>query len=111
MALLKTEDFTPVLLLLTDNEPNAAYDALINIITKAYNKAFSLIGFVKSNCRTLKNCSITKGLLKSYNKKNNLYLKYTENPSEINKHEFIVFRNKFKSIKNKAVQKSSLHYG
>ena len=45
---------------------------------------------------------MTAGLLKSSKKKASLYLKYIKNPNAYNKNKFIVYRNKFKTIRVKA---------
>jgi hypothetical protein len=47
---------------------------------------------------------MTKGLLKSCRKKNNLYLKYIKKPTQNNKAKFTAYRNKFKAIKTKSIQ-------
>lgn len=103
-TLLQQIDFSSVLLLCNDNEPNIAYDTFLNLIKGAYNKAFPLIQLNKKNRHSFKNPWMTKGLLKSCNKKNKLYQLYIKNPTKTNKDKFTVYRNKFKTIKNKMIQ-------
>jgi exonuclease III len=102
--LLAQMDFTPVSILCRANEPNKAYDSFIDMLSKTYNKAFPLYQLNKRDHRTFKNPWMTKGLLKSCNKKTKLYLKYIKNPTMINKNKFTTYRNKFKTIKIKAMQ-------
>ena len=64
---------TQVSCLCNENDPNAAYDTFFDKITKAYNKAFPVIQVGKKNHRTFKNPWMTKGLLKSCNKKHKLH--------------------------------------
>ena len=50
---------------------------------------------------------VTKGLLKSINKKNNLYKKYLKNPSDRNLQSFKTYRNKLNMLIRKSKRR---HY-
>src|SRR5687767_12217753 len=68
-TLLSQTDFTPVSLLCKEQKPNIAYDTFLDMLTKTYDKAFPLIQFNKKEHRTFKNPWMTKGLLKSCDKR------------------------------------------
>jgi len=97
-SLLAQCDFTLVSNLCQLNQPNEAYNIFIDLLKSAFIKAFPLIKCKKKDHRYSKCPWMTKGLLKSCNKKTKLYQKFIKNPSEANRIRFVSYRNKFKTV-------------
>ena len=77
-----------------DEDPNMAYNNFIDEYSRVYNACFPL-KTIKG--KLLNNCSspwITPGLLKSINKKNRLYKKFTRSPPLSNERKYKTYKNK-----------------
>lgn len=97
-------DYTPVLLQCEESDSNNAYESFLIRYSDAYNLAFPLRTINYKKYQTPRCPWMTPGLVKSCNKKNNLYKKYIKTPTEANKTRFTTYRNRFKRIKVKAKQ-------
>ncbi len=84
------------------NNTETAYNMFMNKFSAIFDKYFPLKMFKYSKSKTPRQEWITKGLIKSCNKKSVLYKKYKLNPTEGNKARFISYRNKLKSLLRKA---------
>jgi hypothetical protein len=78
-----------------NGETNKAYDLFLTQYKNTYEKAFPKICTKRKNGSSFNQPWMTKGLLKSSRKKEQLYLKYVKNPTLSNKNKFTVYRNKF----------------
>ena len=83
-------------------DPSAAYDSFLKIYSEAFNKHFPERATKKRSCNAPLSEWMTKGLLRSCNKKSRLYkkLKITNSPFDTEK--YITYRNKLKTIIGKA---------
>ena len=75
------------------NDPEAAYDSFLKKFKDIYNSSFPLKK-VKTIKLNLKKPWVSKGLLKSINRKNNLYKKYLNNPCIENECTYRRYKNK-----------------
>ena len=81
-----------------DEDPSMAYNNFIDEYSRVYNACFPL-KVIKG--KLLNNCSspwITPGLLKSINKKNRLYKKFTRSPSLSNERKYKTYKNKLNHL-------------
>ena len=76
--------------------PNTAYDALINEITHSMDSTIPE-RYIKQGDTEQKSW-LTKGILKSINKKNKLYKRFIKNPSSVNKETYSKYRNKLTQV-------------
>ena len=87
------------------NDPNAAYDLFYAIYEEHFNKCFPL-KTIKLNTKYVpQNEWMTRGLLRSCNKRSMLFKKFKNGGTEHDKKTYIKYRNKLKSILKKT-QKS-----
>jgi len=84
------------------DDVSAAYDQFDLIIKKAYNTELFTKKTNKIYSKNFKHPWMTHGLLKSAGKKAKLHTTLIKNPSLINKENFTIYRNKFKTLKKKA---------
>lgn len=84
------------------DDPSVAYDCFFNIYRDAFDLHFPEKIIKCSNKMTPKNEWMTKGLMKSCIKKSKLYKIYKQKCSPENKKRYIEYRNKLKSLLNKA---------
>ena len=101
-SLLNEINWTEITAACANEDANMAYNKFIVNYKNAYNKAFPLYSPTKSRKRQNNQPWMTSGLLNSCKKKNKLYLKFIKQPNETNKKNFIIYRNKFKTLKKKA---------
>ena len=100
--LLAEIDWTPISISCQKNDPNLAYNNFIDLVKEAYNHAFPLVSRKRKSDLVFKQPWMTKALLKSCRKRAKLYLKFVKQPNDINKRNFVTYRNKFKSLRIKA---------
>jgi len=89
-------------MLISDGDINTAYNLFLTQYKNVYDKSFPQNSGKNRSKLIIKKPWMTRGLLKSIKKKEQLYLKYIKNPSEINRNKFVTYRNKFKTIRVKA---------
>jgi hypothetical protein len=100
--LLSGQDWTAVTEQCNNGDVNRAYTTFITQYKSVYDKSFPVSSRKIRSKQTIKNPWMTRGLLKSSKKKEQLYLKFIKNPSEFNRNKFVTYRNKFKTVRIKA---------
>ena len=70
------------------NDPNTSFNNFMHILTNALNECIPLIKCKPNPKRQLRNPWITKSLLRSINRKNNLYYKYRANPTSKSREKY-----------------------
>lgn len=92
--------------ILSDVNPQADTNALFKTFMLVFNKLFNdhfppkIVKFCRK--KTPRSDWITKGLIKSCNKKSSLYKAYRKNPTTENKNKYVRYRNNLKSLLRKA---------
>lgn len=103
-SMLCNTDWSPVLNLCEDNEPDSSYNEFVKIFKSAYNEAFPLRPPRATKKNTFHQPWMTRGLLKSTKTKQNLYKKFIKYPTIENKSIFNNYRNKYKLIRIRTEQ-------
>ena len=71
-----------------------AFDAFMNLVSSKMNSCFPIIQKKRSNYKKIPRCPwITSGILRSINRKNNLYLKSIAKPCDKNKKKYSEYKN------------------
>ena len=83
-------------------EVSKGYQSFINVYSEVYNRCFPIAPHRTKHYR-FKKPWMTPGLLKSCYKKSNLYKKFLKDPSADNKSKFILYRNRFKRVKDETI--------
>ena len=81
-------------------DPNEAYKTFLNVFNNLYEIAFPKMK-IKVNSKTQFSPWITRGILKSSKRKQNLYEKFLKN-KHVNKENYNTFARLFESIKQKS---------
>jgi hypothetical protein len=82
---------------LNKSSANESYDVFINKFTNLYDKHFPKVR-KKINKRKESKPWITAGIIKSIKTRNKLYIKFIKNPCELNKTNYVKYRNKLTSL-------------
>ena len=82
--------------------PSDCYSSFISKFLEVFNQFFPNRTFKFSKKKYPRHEWMTKGLIKSCNKKSRLYKKFRQDPSLLNKTKYVIFRNKLKSLLVKA---------
>lgn len=84
------------------NNPTIAFTTFSNEYKHIFNTFFPEKVAKRSNKMTPRHEWMTKGLIKSCNRKSKLYKTYRQNSTTENKHRYITYRNRLKSLLKKA---------
>jgi len=87
-----------------ESDPTVAYEYFYSQFKAIFNRSFPEKTTKLSYRNTPRQPWMTKGLLKSCNKKTNLFKTYCQTQSIQSKNRYITYRNKFNSILHKAKQ-------
>ena len=78
---------------LTANDVDTSYNKFMNIFVNSFNECIPLVQCKSNNKRKPRNPWVTKALLRSINRKNNLYYKYRTNPSDKTRDKYVKYKN------------------
>ena len=82
----------------TCSDPNVLYDIFVDIVLNIYNQCFP---YKKVCIKSNKNEWFDENLRKMYRKKNILYRKFVNNPTEYRKNVYVTYKNKYtNAVKN-----------
>ena len=104
LYLLQNTDWSCVFQACENADPDRAYSAFINHYNKIYNEAFPVSTNLVKHSKFKKDW-MDQELFDLCKLKSKLYRNYIKEPTFTNKSKFIQSRNKFKSLKKKAIKK------
>ena len=89
------------------NNVNNAFDVFMNLVSSKMNSCFPIKQSKRSNYKTIPRCPwITPGILRSINRKNNLYIKANEKQCEKNRKKYTNYKNLLTGILRRSIKKS-----
>ena len=83
---------------LTENDVNRSYDKFAKILTTALNECIPFQQSKPNNKQQIRKPWVSKLLLKSIKKKNNLYFKYRSSPTDNNRNKYVKYKNLLTSL-------------
>ena len=78
---------------LGENDTNIAYDKFIDILIHCFNECIPLRRNNRNKNKQARQPWISKSLLRSINRKNNLYYRFRSNPTEVTRKKYTNYRN------------------